>query len=187
MATTTRKKTEYENIYTGFDITQVGAGSINPSLYSTEAYRKNKVQKLLIGGLTQIVYGFFEHDHSPLIITLGVIDKYGAILALNLHYVPYQVRKSIIDYIITSNRIRIKKNQPLMLDYHNMVRVVPLASKIVRLYKLGGVRVVETFPMKSWNIAIKQKSKWNGHYKRVGESSETIAQRFFRSIRGFFK
>lgn len=188
MATTSRKKTDFESMYDGFDIKSVGPGTLDPSIYSDPNYAKKKVQRLVIGGISRISYAGFENDAVPLILVIGYVPQYNFVLGYNLRYAPYNVRKAMIEYVIKSNRVRIKKNMPIIIDYHTMKRVVPISAKIIRAYKLPLIRVIESpIPLNGWGIVIKESSKWNTHYKRTGKSSETIAQRFFRSIRGFFK
>ena len=112
MASTSTNKKDWVGIYDGFDIRSVGAGIIDPSIYSTPEYAKKKTQKLLIGGLNLINYGFWANDQNPLIITIGFVPAYNVVLAYNLHYVPEKVRHAMIQFIIKSNKNRIRKNQP---------------------------------------------------------------------------
>lgn len=186
MAITSKLRKDWEEVYKGFDTKEVGVGTIDPNIYSNENYRKLKTQKLLIGGINRIAYAGFEHDASPLILTMAYVPTYNVILSYNLHYVPHKIRKQMIEFVIKTNRNRIKNNQPIIVDYHTMKRAIPASSKIVRMYKVQAIRVIETFPLDAWGIAIKENSKWERHYKQTGKSSESIAQRFFRSIRGFF-
>lgn len=186
MATTTSLKKDWEDIYSGFDVLAVGPGTLE-DLYSDPNYAKKKIQKLVIGGISRISYTGWENDAVPLILVIGYVAKYNVVLGYNLRYAPQTVRENIIKYVVKTNLNRIKKQQPIIIDYHSLKRVIPISSKIVRMYKLPLIRVIESVPLNGWGIVIKEKSKFASHYKRTGKSSETIAQRFFRSIRGFFK
>lgn len=185
MAVTSKQSADWEQLYDGFDTKAVGAGTIDPSIYATDSYRKKKIKKIMIGGLNRIVYGGAEHDSNPLALTIFYNPTYGAVLSYNLDYVPKKVRKAIIDFVIKSNIKRIKKGQPIIVDYYTLKKAIPVSVKIVRLYKVQLIRVIETYPLNSWGTAIEQKSSWQNHYKKSGGNESSI-KKFIRSLKGFF-
>ena len=166
MATTTIVKKEWLQLYDEFPTQEVGAGTIDPSIYSTPGYQKKKVKKIFINGMNRIVYGAFEHDVSPLVITLGYESAYNTILGINLHYIPIAHRQKLIKLIFQQNRLRIKKKLPFLLDYKSLVKQIPSIQGAVRRYKRPLIRVQETIPLIGWGEAIKDKSKWSLLYKQ---------------------
>ena len=44
MALTSKKSSDWEQLYTGFDVKEVGAGTIDPSIYATDSYKKKKIK-----------------------------------------------------------------------------------------------------------------------------------------------
>ncbi|MCK4500753.1 hypothetical protein KAU11_09645 [Candidatus Babeliales bacterium] len=185
MATTSNSNKDWESLYAGFDTKDVGAGTIDPSIYATDSYREKKVKKIMIGGINLINYGGWDFDPSPLAMTIYYNPTYGAVLSYNLHYVPKKVRKMMIDFVIKSNIKRIKANKPIIIDYNTMSKAIPVSKHIVRLYKIQLIRVIETYPLNSWGTAIDQSSKLSNHYKKATNNDSTI-KRFIKSIKGFF-
>lgn len=185
MAITSKAKGDWEQLYDGFSTKDVGAGTIDPSIYATDSYKKKKIKKIMIGGLNRIVYGGAENDNNPLALTIFYNPKYGAVLSYNLDYVPKKVRKAIIDFVIKSNIKRIKNNQPIIVDYYTLKKAIPVSTKIVRLYKIQLIRVIETYPLNSWGTAINQKSNWQNHYKK-SSGNESSIKKFMKSLKGFF-
>jgi len=185
MALTSKSQKEWREIYTGFDTKSVGAGTLDPSIYASPEYAKKKTKKIMIGGLTLINYGSWDNDASPLALTIFYNPTYGAILAYNLHYVPVKVRQAMIQFIIKSNIKRIKQNKPIIVDYYNLKKAIPVSTKIVRLYKLPLIRVIQSYDLRNWGDVIKQNSKWSSHYKR-STGNESSIKKFMKSLRGFF-
>ena len=182
MATTTKNKTDINDLYDGFDVKDVGAGTLDPTIYASKSYAKKKQQKIILGGINLITYGGWDHDASPLILTIGYVPSYNVVIAYNLHYVPYQVRKAMIDFVIKSNVKNIKNNKPMVVDYYALKRAVPVSAAIVRMYKLPLIRVVDTPPLRAWGTAISDKSKWQNHYK-TSKSNESVLKKFIRSVK----
>lgn len=54
-------------------------------------------------------------DSMPTIIVLRVTKT--RMLGLNLHFVPTELRKNIIKFIINKNSSNIKRNKPMYIDY----------------------------------------------------------------------
>lgn len=163
---------EVVDSYDGFDVTNIGAGLLNPDIYKTKGYSKKKIKKLLIGTLAECSYAGADHDHSPLIIPLGTEPQYGTIIALNLHYVPLQIRRNILKVILESNKARISANQPIMIDWQSLKRSVPEVQYITRRYKqvlLGYGADGGSIPLAEWGEVIKERSKWESHYKLIQE------------------
>lgn len=153
-------------LYSGYDAQQVGMGLINPNIYATPDYQGKKVQNLVLGGISRIVYAGMEHDNSPLILTMAFESPYQTILAFNLRYVPSQIRRAILKFVLEANRNRIKSNQPILVDYHALKRAVPQSTAIVRRYKNVGIHVRETLPLVEWPKVIEEQSPFQGHYKQ---------------------
>ena len=166
---------EVIDAYDGFDVTNIGAGLLNPDIYKTKGYSKKKIKKLLIGTLANVSYGGAEHDQSPMIIPIAQEPAYNTILALNLHYVPTRVRMNIAKFILESNKARIMSNQPLMIDWSSLKRAIPEVQYIIRRYKqvlVGYGADGGSIPLAEWGEALRVRSKWEGHYKVLMESSK---------------
>ena len=183
MAVVSNRKADYAAQYTGFDKLEVGLGSISPNVFATQGYRKKKIDNILIGGLQEIRYTGAEHDLNPLILTIGYEAAYNTILAYNLNYVPVQFRKAMINLILQSNHARIKGQKPLVIDYQTIKQGIPESAKIVRRYKLQGIKVIDQYPIVEWQKIIKKKSRWQGWYKNQGKSQKG----FWASIDNLFK
>ena len=156
------------DMYDGFDSTSVGIGMQNPNIYATPEYQKKKIQKLVIGGISRIVYSGYDQDPEPLCLSMMLEGQYNTILALNLHYVPPPIRKNILKFIMQANAPRIKANLPLIVNYESLKRAVPQIKGIVRRYKIVGIRVVETYKLAEWPKLIQENSKYENVYKTVG-------------------
>jgi len=184
MATTSTVKSDWLANYEGFDEKEVGLG-IQRNLYATPEYAKRKTQKLLIGGLTRILYSGFEHDTTPLLLSIGYISKYNVIIGYNLRYLPEKQRKLVIDFVIKTNKANIKNKKPITVDYYALKRAIPISTQVVRMYKLIGIRVLENVPLRDWQTVIKETSKWSRHYKKQKVKGNAF-DKFIRSITGFF-
>lgn len=57
-------------------------------------------------------------DGNPAVIVLRFNGR--RMLALNLHFVPFKLRKLIAEYVIKRNRSNIKNNRPIYIDYKMM-------------------------------------------------------------------
>ena len=154
---------ELADLYSGFTLQDVGIGTTGT--YSTPQYNKKKTDKLLIGGLSEILYQGFEHDVRPLALTMTHESAYNTVLAYNLHYLPLNVRQEIIKVVLQSNIARIQSNQPLIIDYYDLKRRVPESQYIVRRYKITGTRVLAAIPLSDWDKAIRRKSGWENHWR----------------------
>lgn len=165
MAVITGLKSDWLDLYDGFDAKEVGIGLTTPNIYASAQYAKKKTGKVIMGGVTDIIYTGFEHDHNPLIMAMGYEPQYNTLMALNLHYVPENHRRAIIKWILMSNMTRLKSNNPILIDYHRLKKAIPSVEGIVRRYKLVGIRVVGAVPIKDWPRAIKQPSPWQNMYK----------------------
>lgn len=181
MAVVSNNKKDYLKLYQGFEQRDVGLGSIDPNIYATKGYRKKKTDKILMGGLQEIRYTGAEHDLHPLILVIGYEPAYNTILAYNLHYIPDHYRQAIINYVIMSNRARINSQLPLIIDYNKIKGHIPDSAKIVRRYKLQGIKILDQFPIVDWKAEASKKSKWQNWYKKVQQKS------FWQEVSGFFK
>lgn len=57
-------------------------------------------------------------DSNPAIIVLAVRGY--RMLGLNLHFVPFPMRKLIVEYVLKKNSTNIKLNKPISIDYRTM-------------------------------------------------------------------
>tara|TARA_B100000700_G_C14819878_1_gene749342 strand:+ start:245 stop:757 length:513 start_codon:yes stop_codon:yes gene_type:complete len=156
---------DYIDMYNGYDQTKVGAGLINPDIYATPAYTKKKIKNLVIGGITDVVYSGFDVDPNPMCLPMAYEPRYNTIIALNLNYVPSNIRKSIMKFILDSNAARIRSNQPLMVNYDSLSRAIPQVKGIVRRYKVVAIRPIETYQLNEWVELIKRRSRYENVYK----------------------
>lgn len=166
MATVSQNKQDFKALYTGFDSKDVGLGTIDPNIYATPSYQKKKVDKVLIGGLQEIVYAGMEHDRTPLVLVIGYEPAYNTIIGYNLNYITERYRKAIVQLVMKSNLARIRSQQPLIIDYNMIKRIIPDSTAIVRRYKTVGIKVLETYNLNEWDTAISGKSQWEQWFKR---------------------
>lgn len=169
MAVVSSRKSDFKDMYTGFTTQDVGLGTIDPNAYASQAYRKKKIDKILIGTLNRIIYAGFEHDKEPLVLVMAYEPRYNTIIGYNMHYLPEKFRKAILDLVLKSNLARIKKNNPLIVNYTMIKKAVPASLGAIRRYKVVGVKVVDQYKIVEWNDVIQEKSKWSGMYKNVGK------------------
>jgi hypothetical protein len=73
-------------------------------------------------------------DKYPAIIVLKVQGV--RMLGLNLHFVPFPIRKLIAEYVIKLNYTNIKNNRPIQLDYQQIKKfLISINAMIcIRLY-----------------------------------------------------
>lgn len=154
---------DYLDVYDGYDSQKVGIGLAVG--YATPSYQKKKIQRLLIGAVSDVTYSGWEVDRSPLIVPIIHESRYNTILAMNLRYVPSNIRRAILKYILDSNAARIRANQPIMIDYHAMKRAIPQIRGIIRRYKLPGLRVANTFQLNEWSNVAKLPSPHESIYR----------------------
>ena len=181
MAVVTKSPKDYKALYNGFDKMEVGLGTIEPNIYATKDYQKKKTDRILIGGLQEIRYVGAEHDLSPLILVIGYETVYNTILAYNLHYIPEKYRIAIVNLVLKSNFARIKGQKPIIVDYHMIKRAIPESARIVRRYKVVGIKVVDQYPLVEWTKAIKKKNRWQNWYKKnQTKKADKIVNGFIR-------
>jgi hypothetical protein len=181
------KKKDFEKIYTGFDKQAVGLGTISPDIFKTKGLRKKKVDKILIGTLNEIIYTGFENDRSPLVLVMAFESSYNTIIGYNMNYAPEKIRKAILDIVIKSNRARIKKNSPIIIDYSLIKKAVPQSMGMIRRYKIVGVKVINQYGLNEWRAVIKKKSKWQNMYKdkkRAKTGAFEFLKNIFKRFRG---
>lgn len=152
--------------YDGYDAQKVGMGLINPNAYATDAYRKTKIKTIFLGGITSMVYSGFDHDPTPTILSLFYEPAYNTIMALNLRYSDERIRRAIMKHVLEANKVRIKANQPMMVSWSALQRAVPPVAYITRRYKIVGIGVKETFPLVEWPEVAKEKSPYDGMWRR---------------------
>ena len=159
---------DYADMYSGYDTQKVGAGMMNPDIYATPEYSKKKIKNLVLGGISEVVYSGFDHDSSPTVIPFIYERAYNTVLAFNLNYVPPKIRRNILKFILDSNAARIKSNQPIIIKYDAIKRVVPQVAGIVRRYKIVLLNVKQTYQLNEWPEIAKKQSKWQNMYKEAG-------------------
>lgn len=155
---------DYMDMYTGYDQQSVGLGMINPNIYATPQYQKKKIQNLVLGGISEIIYAGMEHDTKPRILTMRYESVYSTVLGYNLNYCPPRMRQAILKFVLDSNAARIRANQPIIVDYASIKKAIPDSKYIVRRYKVVGINVRETIPLVEWPEAVKARSGWEQHY-----------------------
>lgn len=152
--------------YQNYDQQKVGAGLMG-GMYASPEYQRKKIKTLAIGLISQLrSYGGADHDPSPLILPYHYSPQYGAVYSFNLNYVPERVRRNIMKVVLDMNVARIRANMPMMIDYHSLVRVVPEAAGIVRLYKMPLINLEETYSLDQVPDIVKKKSPWEGHFRK---------------------
>lgn len=157
------------DMYSGYTRQSVGIGTANPDVYSTPGYskKKSKTQDLIIGGMSSIIYGAFEHDQNPLIIPIQYVSQYGMVMSYNLHYIPQGLRERLTSVILKMNDSRIQNNMPMVVDYKAIANVVPESKYIVRNYKNIGIRVLETYRINEWENQISKTSRWESWFREA--------------------
>ena len=157
---------EYFDLYRGFDTVNVGPGT-DPDMYASDAYAKSKTKELYLGSLAEAYYAGFEHDASPLMLTLRHVTRYNVILGINVNYLPVRLRLAVLKYVLESNKNRIRDGLPIMVDWNALKRAVPAVAGATRMYKLPLLRVTELYPLVEWEEAAKTSgSRWSNHYKK---------------------
>ena len=164
-------------LYRGFDQKLAGLGTIDPTIYADKRYAKKKTSMILIGGINEIIYSGYENDKNPKVLVMGFEPIYNTIIGINMNYAPQQIRHAIIKYTFMSNKLRIKQQKPLMIDYPNMLKAIPQIGGMVRRYKLQGIRVTENYPLNEWYKETQGKSSWQGMYKNRKAGHKQITTR----------
>lgn len=156
-------------MYTGYDQNRqaVGAGLINPNIYATPEYQEKKINSVIIGGISKVVYSAFDTDPMPTVLVVGFEPAYQTILGINLRYIPQRTRQAILKFVIDSNQARIRANQPLVIDWRSLSRVVPDVQYITRRYKVVLLGVRETVPLVEWPNIITERSPYENHYQTL--------------------
>lgn len=164
---------DYAELYKGYEEnrTRIGAGLLHPSIYKTPGYERTKLENIMLGSVTDCIYGSFITDPQPLVLALSLRADINCIMGLNLRYVPSEVRQQILKFVIDSNQARILANKPLMVDWRMLAKAFPsYVPYITRLYKQQLLRVnAQTgkgvVPLIEWPELAKISSPFEGHYK----------------------
>src|SRR4030066_774491 len=151
MVAISSKKSDFLEMYDSFDIVKVGLGAIDPSIYASELYRKKKTNKLLIGTINRIVYTGAEHDLLPLVLVMAYEPKYHCIIGYNLNYLPEVYRKALLNLVLKSNKVRIRKKNPIIINYSMIKRAIPPTSGAIRRYKVIGIRLLDSYRLSECN------------------------------------
>ena len=158
--------------YNNDDLAKIGAGVLNPNIYATPEYAESKTQVISpSGALATCVYGSFDLDPNPVILTIKQEFQYNTILAVNIRYMDIPTRKALFKFVIDSNRARIQSQQTLLVTYDSLARkfsnVVPY---VTRRYKQQILRVNDStdkgiVPLVEWPNMVDLKSPFEGKYK----------------------
>jgi len=114
----------------------------------TDALRKNdkdrfaivSIGKVLPGSMIQFKYDAKHKDTltfwdaMPVVIVLRKTAS--RMLGLNLHFVPFMLRKLLAEYVVKRNLSNIKNNKPMYIDY-KMIKSFLIAIKAticIRMY-----------------------------------------------------
>lgn len=185
MAVVSNSIKDFAAIYQGFPTKDVGLGTIEPNIYATKSYQKKKIDKILIGGLQSIKYAAFEHDPEPLILALKYEPQYNTIIAWNLHYLPVDMRKAVLEIFLRSNEMRIRQRQPLLVDdalIDQLNSRVKGLKNCIRRYKVAGIKVLNQYTLLEWETAVEVKGRWSNWYAEKNQKKSA-----FKMFRGFFK
>jgi hypothetical protein len=156
---------DYADMYSGYNQQKVGAGLITPDIYSTPQYSKKKIKNLVMGGISDIMYVSHDIDPNPLVLPFVMETQYSTVLAFNLNYVPPNIRKNILKFVLDSNAARIRANQPIIINYDSVKRAVPQVQGIVRRYKIVLTRPTKTYQLNEWPEVAKKRSSYQNIYK----------------------
>lgn len=157
---------DYLAAYDGYNSQQVGMGLIDPNIYASDEYRGRKISTIALGLISEVRYSGYETDPNPNILTMAYEMPYNTILAYNLNYGTPQIRRALLKYVLDSNAARIKSNQPIMVDYYGLKRLIPDSQYLVRRYKVVGLSPVETYPLTEWANVAKKSTKFDGYFLR---------------------
>lgn len=155
------------DMYDGYNMTKVGLGMQEPNIYATVPYQKKKIQNMVLGGISEIVYSGYDLDMRPVVLIMGFEPQYNTVIGLNLRYVPPMYRRKIMKYVLDANAARIKGNTPIIINYDSLKRLVPQVQGIVRRYKIIGIRVEKTYQLNEWPEILRIKSPHESVYKQL--------------------
>src|SRR4030066_1763690 len=151
MTAISSKKSDFLEMYDGFDIVKAGLGAIDPLVYASAAYAKKKTNKILIGTINRIIYTGFEHEIQPLVLVMAYKEKYHTIIGYNLNYLPEVYRKALLNLVLKSNKVRIRKKNPIIINYSMIKRAIPPTSGAIRRYKVIGIRLLDSYRLSECN------------------------------------
>jgi hypothetical protein len=79
-------------------------------------------------------------DKNPAVIVLGIRNS--RMLGLNLHFVPFNMRKLIVEYVLKKNASNIKLNKPISINYKEMKSFLKAikATICIRLYIISRMK-----------------------------------------------
>lgn len=162
-------------IYLGYergDLTDIGAGILNPNIYATPQYAKKKVDSIPpSGGLFTGIYAGFDNDPNPTILTIKQEFQYNTILGINIRYMDSASRKAMFKIILDSNAARIESQSSLIVDWHMLARQMPnVIPYVTRRYKLQLTRINDRtdkglVPLVEWPNMVDINSPYDGYYK----------------------
>lgn len=163
--------------YSNDDLAKIGAGVINPNIYATPEYAESKTQTISpSGALATCVYGSFDVDPNPVILTIKQEFQYNTILAVNIRYMDVPTRKALFKYVIDSNKARIQSQQTMLVTYDGLARNFPnVVPYVVRRYKQQILRVNDStdkgiVPLVEWPNMVNLNSPFDGKYKEFSRS-----------------
>lgn len=164
-------ESELAEIYSGWDQNKknIGLGLISPSIYAYDEYRQTKIESIMLGSLSKVMYAGFEHDMMPTVLVCDHVPRYNVIRGFNIRYVPEQIRRAMMKYVIEDNVNRIERNLPMVFDINGIMRAIPEASAILRMYKQQGLRLQPNgvVPLIDWPTVAAEPSPWSNHYRNL--------------------
>lgn len=155
---------DWLSLYINFDSKKVGIG-IEPEKFATKGYAKKKTGILLIGGLNEFTYSGAEHDLKPKALIVAFEPVYNTVIGINLNYMPQQYRHAVIKYVFMSNKLRIRQQKPLIIDFKNLMKTIPQITGAIRRYKIVGIKVLNTYPLNEWMTETQGKTTWQAMYR----------------------
>ena len=149
-------------------IKNLGAKELTPkismdivkNLIKTE---KTNIQPLLkTGNIVTFLYDAKDkeqiYDRTPLVLVISTTSKY--MLGVNFHWMPTQLRQTLIQYILDLNTKEIRNKRPLKVEYKDIRGAVKRigAFPVVRLYIRGrisqqGVKIPDSMLMQAAKLA----------------------------------
>lgn len=157
----------YLAAYDGFDVQQVGLGTIDPNIYATKKYQKKKIANMAIGLISSVRYAGWDNDSEPMVLVMAFEPRYNTVIGLNLRYANPKIRHAIVKYVLVSNMARIKSNQPIMINFNGLKRAVGQDVEfLVRRYKTVGLSVKETYQLTEWEALAKKPTPMDGFYAK---------------------
>jgi len=110
-----------------------------------------KIHGLEIGKMYSISYRFYQHDPFPLAIFLNAFDEeHLNFKVINLHYLPFEFRRFLIQRILLANKARINVGKEPIVTTKFIKQYIPDLSLCYRCYKIEGIKILEKISPQRW-------------------------------------